>query len=232
MRLLDLHRLEELPGERCLELEEAVERLQLRGARLVQVRHLVARDVPVARQRRVHLAAVLGILGHHVAWLLVGLDVLARLGELAQRLDAAALNLRDLLVLLRQLDLPHVLDPLVPVRLARLRALAQTRVEDRELLLLQLENLLLAHVPVAQLLLAHHLAPQRQRLLVRHRRQRRLELALLPRALDHLDLVEASGQARAVCERGEGEDLRLGRVGRHDVGGRVRVGLRLRLAKV
>ena len=61
---------------------------------------------------------------HDVTPLLSSLDVLTRLGKFAQCLDAAPLDLGDLLVLLGQLDLPGMLDALIPMQLPRLCLLA------------------------------------------------------------------------------------------------------------
>jgi len=98
---------------------------------------LVEGDVAVARHRRVRLRAVVGILHHHVARLAAALHLLPRLRQLAQRLDPPPLDLRNLAVLLGELELTRVLDALVPVELPRLRPRAQRRVELLRLLVLR-----------------------------------------------------------------------------------------------
>ena len=57
--------------------------------------------------------------------------------QLAQRLDPPPLDLRNLAVLLGELELTRVLDALVPVELPRLRPRAQRRVELLRLLVLR-----------------------------------------------------------------------------------------------
>mmetsp|Transcript_42490 Transcript_42490/g.85192 ORF Transcript_42490/g.85192 Transcript_42490/m.85192 type:complete len:277 (+) Transcript_42490:1386-2216(+) len=193
------------------------------------MRHLIPSDEPAARERCVDLRAILSVLCDDITHLLLLIHMLARLRQLSQSLDAPALDLRDLLILLGQLDLPHVLNALVPVRLTPLCALTEILIEDSNLLRLHLKDLLLTNVPVAQLLLPHHLAPQRERHFVGHWWQRCLELALCTRTLDHLHLVEARRQTVAKRKRLERKHLRV-RAGRHDIFGRIRIGLCLRLA--
>lgn len=189
-RRLDLD-LERGRRQCALELEQARVRAQIRRLHL-DPRCLRVRDVAVAPQRGVDRAREVGVLGDDVA--LAGLAVavrrglLARLEHLPQHLHALPLRRREDTVALLLLQSADARD-LVDVALLALVIAHRERLDEQlEPLLLEVLDLLLPVAPLAELLLLHEVRPQQVPELVRRRGQHGVEDALLPRALNHLDL--------------------------------------------
>mmetsp|Transcript_8794 Transcript_8794/g.24473 ORF Transcript_8794/g.24473 Transcript_8794/m.24473 type:complete len:318 (+) Transcript_8794:671-1624(+) len=102
--------------ERLFKIKDALIRLKLHRLRIVLVGKLVCcKRAAMARKRCIHLGAMVRILADDIALLLgIKLCDLSRFGELAQRLDSAALDDGNLCVLLSQFGLPQALDTLLP----------------------------------------------------------------------------------------------------------------------
>mmetsp|Transcript_8911 Transcript_8911/g.23533 ORF Transcript_8911/g.23533 Transcript_8911/m.23533 type:complete len:288 (+) Transcript_8911:1137-2000(+) len=222
-----VHGLQEGGGQGGLQLQQAWERREVRGLHL-DAGGVVVRDVAVPRQGGVDLRREVGVLRDNVLLDAAALLHPPLLLHLAEDLGPLPLAACQEAVALLLLALPHTLHLVLVGGLALRVPVRQREPQQREPLLLQLADLLLAVGPLSELLHLHQLHPRAQAVLIRRGRQHLLEEALLPGPLDNLKFGLGGREAPAEGQMRQCEDLRH-LVWRDVVLGRERIRLRIGL---